>query len=90
MLATEIMNYFKVPTNDSVQILHKFPTVKQIFLKFNSIHTSEADVERIFSYAGISNSNPIFFFICVYRERWKFQYLEMKSMGFGIFFLVEF
>lgn len=28
------------------------PNIKRVFLKYNSIHTSEADIERVFSYAG--------------------------------------
>lgn len=32
----------------------EFPNVKRVFLKYNSIHTSEADIERVFSYAGNS------------------------------------
>lgn len=31
-----------------------YPNVKRVFLKYNSIHTSEADIERVFSYAGKS------------------------------------
>lgn len=30
----------------------KYPNVKRVFLKYNSIHPTEADVERVFSYAG--------------------------------------
>lgn len=32
----------------------KYPNVKRVFLKYNSIHPSEADIERVFSYAGNS------------------------------------
>lgn len=55
LLATEIMNYLSTPPSESLTVLKlKYPytTMKQIFSKYNSIHTSEADVERIFSYAG--------------------------------------
>lgn len=36
---------------------NEYPNVKRVFLKYNSIHPTEVDVERIFSYAG----KPIWF-----------------------------
>lgn len=37
-----------------ISYFDSFPNVKQVFLKYNSIHTCEADVERLLSYAGKS------------------------------------
>lgn len=40
--------------NDLQQQLNMFETIKQLYLKFNVIMPSEADVERIFSFGGIT------------------------------------
>lgn len=32
--------------------LNEFPIIKQLYLKYNCIFATEADVERVFSYAG--------------------------------------
>lgn len=54
VLTSEINMFLHSPTTDTETIFPtiRFPVIKELFLKFNSIHTSEADVERIFSYAG--------------------------------------
>lgn len=38
---------------ERLQYLDKFPLIKQLYLKYNCIFQTEADVERVFSYAGI-------------------------------------
>lgn len=53
---TEISNYLTEPAVEEIYFkghLSKFPTIKQIFQKFNAFSSSEADCERLFSYAGI-------------------------------------
>jgi len=39
--------------NSSLDSLHKFPTIKKMFMKYNSAIPSSAPVERLFSYAGM-------------------------------------
>lgn len=57
-LISEISAYFRDPkiatksNHECLLYLDKFPLMKEIFLKFNCIFQTEADVERIFSYAG--------------------------------------
>lgn len=41
----------------NMSYFNEYPNVKRVFLKYNSIHITEADIERIFSYAG----KPIWF-----------------------------
>ncbi|XP_055308410.1 uncharacterized protein LOC129572471 [Sitodiplosis mosellana] len=42
------------PTNmDCCKYLSDFPTIRKLYLKYNSIRTSEAICERLFRYAGI-------------------------------------
>lgn len=61
-LIAELSAYLREPkiqlkSNDHdherLQYLDKFPLIKQLFLKYNCIFQTEADVERVFSYAGI-------------------------------------
>lgn len=60
-LITELSSYFREPRIkfqtaehdlECLRYLDKFPLIKEIYLKFNCIFQTEADVERIFSYAG--------------------------------------
>lgn len=37
---------------ERLRYLDEYPTIKQLYLKYNCIHATEADVERIFSFAG--------------------------------------
>lgn len=53
LIAVEISNYLKQPTNKDWHYLDRFPTIKRLYLKYNCISCNEADVERIFSFAGI-------------------------------------
>lgn len=50
-LQREIDLYFTAPCG-CLEQLNSFPTVKQLFLKFNCIMCSESIMERIFSYGG--------------------------------------
>lgn len=40
-------------TNTSLEALHAFPTIKKIFLQFNTCLPSSAPVERLFSFGGM-------------------------------------
>lgn len=62
-LISELSAYFREPKitfkteNHDYERLHyldTFPLIKQLYLKYNCISPTEADVERVFSYAGIS------------------------------------
>lgn len=58
---TEISKYLAMPHAENikdVEQLYGFPAVKDLHKKFNAIMPSEADVERLFSFAG----NTIFCF----------------------------
>lgn len=39
---------------ERLQYLIEFPNIKRLYLKYNCIFATEADVERVFSYAGDS------------------------------------
>lgn len=54
-VSDEIKNFLQTPAvpDYDKKYFRSFPIMKKIFMKFNCIHTSEADVERIFSYCGI-------------------------------------
>lgn len=50
----EVNAYLSAPkTGNITQGLTDFPTIHKLYLKFNSIRTSEAICERMFSYAGM-------------------------------------
>lgn len=63
-LISELSAYFREPKinctignpdhdYECMVYLEKFPLIKDIYLKYNCIFQTEADVERVFSYAGI-------------------------------------
>lgn len=56
-ISAQITEYLNTPRiqgtdDDVVAHLNNYPLVKEVFLKYNCIKTSEAICERIFSYAG--------------------------------------
>lgn len=60
-LISELSSYLREPELDyktechafeRIQYLQKFPLIKQIYLKYNCVSPTEADVERVFSFAG--------------------------------------
>lgn len=60
-LISELSSYLREPAIkyttechafERIQYLQKFPLIKQIYVKFNCISPTEADVERVFSFAG--------------------------------------
>lgn len=52
-IRNEIDSYLHSKTNANIEDgLKDFPIVRQMFLKFNCIRSSEAICERMFSYAG--------------------------------------
>lgn len=63
-LVNEISSYLRKPklvyqtTNHNFERLiymNEFPILKQLYLKYNCIFATEADVERVFSFAGRFN-----------------------------------
>lgn len=65
-LVTEISAYLRkskliYQTNnhdyERYKYMEEFPTLKQLYLKYSCICATEAGVERVFSYAGISLSS---------------------------------
>lgn len=54
--SSEIARYLKYQTENDIENLEQlnlFPMVRELYKKYNVIMPSEADVERLFSYAGI-------------------------------------
>lgn len=63
-LVAELSSYLRKPklvyqtknhAFERLQYMNEFPILKELYLKFNCILSTEADVERIFSYAGSLN-----------------------------------
>lgn len=53
VLMTEIDKYLRTQTTSDVKAgLSDFPYIRKLYLKFNSIRSTEAICERLFSYAG--------------------------------------
>ncbi|XP_055307105.1 uncharacterized protein LOC129571338 isoform X2 [Sitodiplosis mosellana] len=57
MFMLEIKSYLREPLTQDLKSLEKHPNIKKVFLKYNGLMTSEADCERIFSYAA-TTLNP--------------------------------
>ena len=51
-ISIEVFQYLEDPRT-SIDILHKYPAVKKVFLKYNTTIPSSAPVERLFSFASI-------------------------------------
>lgn len=71
-MISELSAYFREPRIEfqtsnqdfeCLRYLDKFPLIKEVYLKFNCIFQTEADVERVFSFAG---TIFIICFICVH------------------------
>lgn len=73
---TEISNYLTEPVVKEEQFndhLSKYPVIKQVFRKFNVFCSSEADCERLFSYAGSYS------FFIVFLRFWVITFFSMFS-----------
>ena len=58
LTSIEVLQYLEDP-NTNLESLHRYPKIKNVFLKFNTSLTSSAPVERLFSFASI-----------ILQERW--------------------
>lgn len=75
---SEISNYLIEPVVQEANFnehLSKFPTIKKVFQKFNAFSSSEADCERLFSYAGFYS-----YFISLILV-WVIGFFSMFSFG---------
>ncbi|XP_023314660.1 uncharacterized protein LOC106651121 [Trichogramma pretiosum] len=52
---TELLRFLAEPPTTNLLDLNRFPKIRKIFLKFNTILPSSAPVERLFSYATMMN-----------------------------------
>jgi len=48
----EALNFLEEPRKD-IDVLCCYPTIKQLFVRFNAVLPSSAPVERLFNFAGI-------------------------------------
>ena len=48
----EVLQFLEDP-NNNLESLHRYPKIKNVFLKFNTSLTSSAPVEHLFSFASI-------------------------------------
>lgn len=53
---SDVIKYLNKPCEADLKNLsqvHEYPIVKRLYIKFNCIMVAEADIERLFSYAGM-------------------------------------
>lgn len=48
----EVISFLSDPCTDDLKILKKYPHIRKVFIKYNSILPSSAPIERVFSYAS--------------------------------------
>ncbi|KAL7290827.1 hypothetical protein TKK_0015566 [Trichogramma kaykai] len=53
--SSELLRFLAEPPSTSLLELNRFPRIKKLFLKYNTILPSSAPVERLFSYATMLN-----------------------------------
>ncbi|KAL7302919.1 hypothetical protein TKK_0004148 [Trichogramma kaykai] len=53
--SSELLRFLAEPPSESLLELNRFPKIKKLFLKYNTILPSSAPVERLFSYATMLN-----------------------------------
>lgn len=73
-ISSEVSRFILGGSTDewNMSYFNEYPNVKRVFLKYNSIHTTEADIERVFSYAG----KPIRFTKFIWKWAFKYYVLE--------------
>ena len=52
LTSIKVLEYLEDP-NTNLESLHRYPKIKNVFLKFNKSLTLSAPVERLFSFASI-------------------------------------
>lgn len=50
-----LISHFFVEESEDINLLERYPEIKNVFLKYNTPLPSSASVERLFSYATITN-----------------------------------